>query len=437
MPLPIILCCLFAFVTSAQSTPLDQGGRPKPEVAGSAFTFPPVDQLAENPMMPDPFRKPDDTRVASRAEWPRQREYLRAMLQHYLYGTMPPRPLAQELSFVRTSDEAWTSPLSGAPGRKQGYRVTLSRNGLTHSFTFDLWRPPELRRYPTLINNFPEHGHPSPTYSMAEGLRRGYAVVEFQRREVAPDRPDNAGRETGIFRLYPEYDFHTIGAWAWAYQPVIDVLDQIGVTDMGKIIATGHSRGGAAAMAAAIFDDRIAMAAPSATGPFSTGALRQRDPAGFRGTDDYARIMIERFPHWYHPRYREFAGRQLRQPWDVPTLAALIAPRALLSLSALGDGYDNWLAHEAGVRTNLQIYRWFGAERWCRIHWRDHTNAFGQEGHDQGPEEFNAIFDFADEYFLGKPAGQTHFNQGPAAAGWMYDPVLHPLKIDWAAPATR
>jgi len=401
------------------------------------YAFPSVEQLPDRPLMPDPFAKPDGSRVTIRAEWPQQRVYLKALLQHYLYGRIPPRPTPSELSFVRTSDEAYSPPDMKIPGRRQGYRITLRRHGREHSFTFNLWRPAELKRYPTLINNYPEHGHPSPSYSMAEGVRRGYAVVEFQRKEVAPDDPANADRHAGIFPLYPEYDFHTIGTWAWAYQPVINVLDQLGVTDLTKIIATGHSRGGATAMAAAIFDERIAIAAPSATGPFSTGALRQRDPTGFRGRDDYAQIMIEKFPHWYHPRYREFAGRQNRQPWDVPTLIALIAPRPLLSLSALGDGFDNWLAHEAGIRTGLLIYDWFGTARWCRIHWRDHTNAFGQKGHDQGPEEFNAIYDFADEYFFARPPGPTPFNRGPAHDGWMFDPAKHPLKIDWSPPAVR
>ena len=69
-------------------------------------------------------------------------------------------------------------------------------------------------------------------------------VVEFERTEVAPDKPSNVNRKQGIFPLYPEYDFYTIVAWAWAYQPVIDVLDQLGVVDMKKIIVTGHSRGG-------------------------------------------------------------------------------------------------------------------------------------------------------------------------------------------------
>jgi hypothetical protein len=387
--------------------------------------------------MPDPFRKPDGSRVATRAEWQEQRAYLKALLEHYLYGRLSPRPERSDVSFALTSDEAYTPPDSAVSGRKQGYRVVLARGGLTHSFCFSLWRPAEEKRYPVLINNYPEHSAAAEGYSMGEGVRRGYGVVEFQRNEVAPDDRNNADRHAGVFRLYPEYDFYTIGAWAWAYQVVIDVLDRLEVADMRKIIATGHSRGGFTAMAAAIFDDRIAIAAPSAAGPFSTGSVRQRDPARSRGAADYPEIMIQKFPHWFHPRYLLFTQRQEKLPWDVPTLTALAPPRPLLSLSSLDDGFDNWLAHEVGIRSGIAVYEWFGAGPWCRIHWRDAANRYGQKGHDQGPEEFNAIFDYADEYFFGKPRGPSTFNVMPGHATWHYDPAEHPLLIDWQVPARR
>ncbi len=307
----------------------------------STFTFPPLDSLPDNPMLPDPFKKLDGTRIKSLEQWPEHRAYLKALVQYYLYGHVPPRPTGDELSFTRLFDESYTPPNSVIAGRKQEYRVTISRNSLTHSFNLTLWRPAEEKRYPTLINNFPEHGHDDPTFSMAEGVRRGYMLVEYNRRQVAPDEKSNTDRRAGIFRLYPEYDFYTIAAWGWAYQPIIDVLDQLGIIDMGKIIVTGHSRGGQAAMAGGIFDERIAMVAPSTGGPFSVGSTCQRDSNGSRGTMDYPENFQRRNPHWYHPRYFEFVNKQSKQPWDAPTLVALIAPRPLINLNALGDGINN------------------------------------------------------------------------------------------------
>ena len=273
-----------------------------------------------------------------------------------------------------------------------------------------------------------------PSYSWEEGVQRGYMVVVFHRIEVAPDEKENADRREGIFTLYPEYDFYTIAAWAWAYQPVIDVLDELGVIDMDKIIVTGHSRGGQAAMAAGIFDERIAITAPSTGGPWSVGSFRQRDPEGYRGKWDYAEQIKFGQPHWYHPRFTEFFEKQNKLPFDAPTLISLVAPRPLLNLNAIGDGINNSLAHEVGIRAGIKFYSWFGAENWCRLHWRDYTNQYNQQGHDQGPEEYNAIFDFADEYFFKKVRGPSTFNSAPGSNRWIFDPKEYPLLIDWNTP---
>jgi hypothetical protein len=118
-------------------------------------------------------------------------------------------------------------------------------------------------------------------------------------------------------------------------------------------------------------------------------------------------------------------------------LLALTVPRPVLNLNAVQDKINNGLAHEVGIRAGMRVYGWMGAEKWCRIHWRDQSNKFGQEGHDQGPEEFLALFDFADEYFFGNPKGPSSYNAAPKSDTWRYDPVLHPLQVDWDAPKSR
>ena len=52
------------------------------------YTFLKKEQLPRIPELPDPFLKPDGTRVQRVGEWPAQREYLKEMLAHYLYGHM-------------------------------------------------------------------------------------------------------------------------------------------------------------------------------------------------------------------------------------------------------------------------------------------------------------------------------------------------------------
>lgn len=44
------------------------------------YDFSPKSELKAIHELPDPFLKPDGTRVQTREEWPEQREYLKAML---------------------------------------------------------------------------------------------------------------------------------------------------------------------------------------------------------------------------------------------------------------------------------------------------------------------------------------------------------------------
>jgi enterochelin esterase-like enzyme len=396
-----------------------------------AERFPSPADLPSNPLMPNPFVKLDGTGPTSPDEWPAHRAYLKELMQHYLYGHIPPRPSWDELSFRQTFDEPYSPPDSSIEGRRQGYEITVTRNGLSHSFNFSLYRGGEVKPYPTLINNRVDD-----TFGPEEGVRRGYLFVEFNRDEVAPDQAGNADRSEGIFRLYPEpeYDWHTIAAWAWAYQLVIDVVDRLGLADTDKIIVTGHSRGGQTAMAAAIFDERIDVVAPSTGGPFSLGSHRQRDPEGFRGTWDYPARFKAQQPHWYHPRYAEFSGElQNSMPWDVSTLVALLAPRAICHVNSVDDKINNRLAHEAGVRVGQDIYSWWDKQDLVRVHWRGVSNDHGQTGHDQGREEYEAIYDCGDEYFYNKP-GSTSWNVSPGKNTWEYDPEEYPLLIDWTIP---
>ncbi len=62
-----------------------------------------------------------------------------------------------------------------------------------------------------------------------------------------------------MFPLYPEHDWGAIAAWAWGYPLLIDAFERMDCIDASRVISTGHSRGGKAALCAAIYDERIAI----------------------------------------------------------------------------------------------------------------------------------------------------------------------------------
>ena len=56
------------------------------------FDFPSIDQLPKQSGLADLFKTIEGQQIVSKSCWFEHREYLKAMLAHYQYGYMPPRP---------------------------------------------------------------------------------------------------------------------------------------------------------------------------------------------------------------------------------------------------------------------------------------------------------------------------------------------------------
>jgi len=374
------------------STVLVCAETPKP-TGGNAFHFPPVSKLPVHDGMPDPFVRPDGTRLKSKEDWPVQRVYLKAMLAHYQYGLMPPRPKRFDLK--RTQSRS----VFDGKAVKEHYAITLERNGKTATFHFELIRPVEHKRVPAIVKNchvfFDKPGNKTAAYDKAaarEAVKRGYLLCKFNRKEVAADRANN--RNTGVFPLYPEYDWGTIAAWAWAHGVVIDALDKLKLADMKRITVTGHSRGGKTALCAGIYDERIAITAPNSSGTGGTGSMRY-----FEKGQRPQRLILHKkqFPHWWVSRFFEFGGKEDRLPFDAHTAKSLIAPRALINAHARQDYWANPYGTELTYRAADKVFDWLGAKGKQGIHWRN-------GGHAQNKEDWLALLDFADwQFFKKKP----------------------------------
>ncbi|MEM7395551.1 MAG: hypothetical protein AAF492_24735, partial [Verrucomicrobiota bacterium] len=272
--------------------------------------FPPVEKLPTHEGMPDPFIKPDGSRITSAGEWAAQRVYLKAMLAHYQYGSVPSRPKAFDLNWIEGQ------PIFKGEAIHERYTITLSRNQKQATFPFELIRPVEGQRLPGIVKNchafFAGKGKAKATAdrdraAAKEAVSRGYLLCKFNRNDVAADRRDNRG--TGVFPLYPEYDWGTIAAWAWAHGVVVDALDRLKLIDLNRIVATGHSRGGKTALCAGIYDERVAVTAPNSSGTGGTGSMRY-----FEKGQRPQRLIHHKtqFPHWWVRRYFDFGGEEER-----------------------------------------------------------------------------------------------------------------------------
>ena len=111
------------------------------------FKFAGVQNLPLQKGLPDPFLRPDGKRVQTLQDWREQREYLKAMLAHYLYGQMPPRPKEIEIKQVGSR------PLYEGKGVEEQYTLTIHRNGKSVTCRFLTVRPALKKRYATVIKN--------------------------------------------------------------------------------------------------------------------------------------------------------------------------------------------------------------------------------------------------------------------------------------------
>ena len=77
--LALFACFIFATTCSLADAP------PKD-------AFPSADQLPSIPDLPDPLVFRDGSKVQSPQDWPRRRDELKALIQFYEYGHLPPAP---------------------------------------------------------------------------------------------------------------------------------------------------------------------------------------------------------------------------------------------------------------------------------------------------------------------------------------------------------
>ncbi len=402
---------------------------------GSAWDFPDASELPVHRGLVNPLHRIGDDPLTDPDAWPEQREYLKALLAHYLYGSMPAKPESVEWTVQQTRK------IPDRDAILERVQMTMQRDEKTASVRVAVLRPDRPGRFPVIIKNdrflFDTHGlsedevrwvqqRPEVIEQQAfadrQAVQRGYVLVKFIRGDVATDAPDR--RDEGVLGLYPEYqDWGVIAAWAWAYQPLIDALVDQPYIDSEKIVATGHSRGGKAALCAGIYDERIAVTAPNSSGAGGTASWRFFDPdrPQQRLTDHQ-----QRHAHWWTPRLMTFIDQEDRLPMDAHTLRAAIAPRALINTHARHD----WWANPYGTAmTHLAaqiIFEWLGAEDRQVLHWRD-------GGHAQNEEDWQALFDFCDAVFY-EQAIEGPFAVNPHPDQYRFDTSLFLYRASTGLP---
>ncbi|MBQ6060236.1 MAG: hypothetical protein IJL36_02215 [Clostridia bacterium] len=336
-----------------------------------------------------------DLKLAPMPEWEARRREWIALAEDCLYGHAP------EAAPVR-GEVLETEILWDGKGRRETVRICYGPD-FGYSFDAVLMVPADPGPHPAVTwNQFSARDWESCPCEEAV-TRYGFIIAGFEREQAAEDKPD--GRRPAC-EAYPGYDWGGVRIWAWAQSRLADYLLTREDVDPGRLVCTGFSRGGKAALACGIFDERYAVCAPVCSGAGGCGCFRYLgDENGF--CQDVTKVeglgrIGSVFPYWWTESFSRWwpkpdptqMGLEQDFPLDSHTLKALIAPRTLFSLEGIGDAWSNPRGTALTWRAAQPAFDLLGGTNIAR---------FKPGGHAFGPEDWRCLLDFCLEAFSGKP----------------------------------
>lgn len=236
-----------------------------------------------------------------------------------------------------------------------------------------------------------------------EVFRRGYALVVFDNNDCAEDttlrNTDGswAFRDSRFYPAYPGYDWGILGGWAWGASRVADYLETDRAIDKARLVITGASRAGKAAMVAAAFDERL-MGAPVVTGGGGIGAYRFSGDG--RGGREGLDLMMTKYPNWFSPHLRQFRGHTDNLPFDAHWFLALCAPRPFIALEGDTDSVSLPNAVRQSILAARPAYAFLGAADRLGVNYAKHGHAFTGD-------DWSAMLDFSDKHLRGLKVDRT------------------------------
>ncbi|KAL7281039.1 hypothetical protein ACG7TL_004341 [Trametes sanguinea] len=267
-----------------------------------------------NAKLPNPFLFDDGTPVKTAADWECRRAQISALIQGYEAGALPGKPQSVSAQFSK----------SGTTGTLS---ITVSNGGASINFapkiTFPSGNPP-AGGWPLVIA-YDGLSLPVPS---------NIAVMTYANSDMAQQN-DQSSRGVGLFyNLYGKSaTASAMTAWAWGVSRIIDALEQTPSANINtqKIAVTGCSRDGKGALMAGALEPRIALTIPQESGSGGDACWRLSKYEQDEGSVVQTATEIVTENVWFSTNFNNYVNELDVLPYDHHLLAAMIAPRPMIS----------------------------------------------------------------------------------------------------------
>ncbi len=335
---------LLALLLTATTASAQQGWQADPELVARSTANRPEINYSEAAVpeytLPDALRRSDGAEITTVEAWEAHREELLQTFRTHVYGRRPGLPDSLRFELLEENRAAL-----GGDATLRRVAIHSQHQGRDHTFELTLFLPNRpLGASPVFLllnnrpatNTDPTRRERSEFWPVEEVIARGFGIAAIQNNELAPD--DAERFREGVIALF-EGDaagtrapdaWAALAAWGWGASRAMDYFETDPDVDASRVAVLGHSRGGKAALWAGAEDPRFALVISNESGAGGAALSRRR-------YGETIERITSSFPHWFAPRFTDYAGREDELPIDQHQLVALMAPRAVYVASADED----------------------------------------------------------------------------------------------------
>ncbi|KAI0744955.1 hypothetical protein C8Q76DRAFT_688210 [Earliella scabrosa] len=296
--------------TTAAPPPPSQTANPVPGSCSTSSTIPGFN----NTKLPNPFKFNDGSAVLTKEDWECRRAQILKLVQGYEAGELPGKPALLTTSLTKSGNTATLS-------------ITSTNGGNTMTFSPKITYPagtPPAGGWPVII--------------IYDGLSlpvpSGVAQLVYANSQMAVQN-DQSSRGVGQFyNLFGKsHSASAMTAWAWGVSRIIDAIEITPAANLNpqKVAVTGCSRNGKGALMAGALDTRIALTLPQESGSGGDACWRLSKFESDSGSVVQTATEIVQENVWFSTAFNGFVNNLPVLPYDHHLLAALVAPRPMIS----------------------------------------------------------------------------------------------------------